>query len=172
MGNMRRGNEESPRMGSVNSGSPRLVQDDTNMRQSATADLMDDGQFEDVHSDDEGLSKKDKKKKQKKDKKDKKEKKHHHGMGLYHRATANKKGKRTSTHEEYEMADATRPGQGVSQPEAARKKPVRVRYAPIAPSEGMHQHVSGPKQRQRGGGRTAAAAVNPGNWFWMDVYWK
>jgi collagen type V/XI/XXIV/XXVII alpha len=42
----------------------------------------------------------------------------------------------------------------------------------IAPSEGLYQHVNAPKQRQRGAGRAAAAAANPGNWFWMDVYWK
>jgi collagen type V/XI/XXIV/XXVII alpha len=53
------------------------------------------------------------------------------------------------------------------------KRAAKVRYAPIAPSShGLHQHVTGPKPKQRGAGRTAVAAVNPGNWFWMDVYWK
>lgn len=61
---------------------------------------------------------------------------------------------------------------GLSPPQAARKMPVKVRYAPTTPSEAMCQHVSGPRERRRGDGGTAAAAVNPGNWFWMDVYWK
>ncbi|KAK4136101.1 hypothetical protein BT67DRAFT_432882 [Trichocladium antarcticum] len=169
MGRMRQGHSPNPsaHMGSVNAGGPRLVHDDgTNKQQSAVADLLDDGQYEDVHPDD-GTSKKARRKQAKaaktktktttKKKNSKEPKDLHHGLGLYRRAIGKKDG-----------------AAAVSQPQAARKRPGRVRYAPIAPSDGMHQHVSAPKAlaEGRGGGGARTAAANPGNWFWMDVYWK
>lgn len=54
-------------------------------------------------------------------------------------------------------------------------KPARVKKygAVVGNSEGLaQQHVTGPRQKERGRARTGAAAVNPKNWFWMDVYWK
>ncbi|KAK0716580.1 hypothetical protein B0T21DRAFT_375168 [Apiosordaria backusii] len=57
----------------------------------------------------------------------------------------------------------------------ARPKLARVKKygAVVSNSEGLaQQHVTAPKQKERGKIRTGAAAANPGNWFWMDVYWK
>lgn len=161
MGNMADASDEA-RVGRVRTGSPQLVQGESDARQSATADVMDshDDNFEDVP---------DKKSKKKKSKKEKKAKKQH-GMGLFHQgslAGKRKKGDRQSGVFENEDGDV------VTKPREVRKGPAKVRYAPIAPSsEGMYRQVNAPKQRQRGVGRTTAAAVNPGNWFWMDVYWK
>jgi collagen type V/XI/XXIV/XXVII alpha len=160
LGNMNQADEV--RVGRVNTGSPELVQGEFETRQSTAADVMDDdhnGNFEDVP-----------------DKKHKKKKSKKHGMGLYRQASLagkldkdrkKKKGNRQSV-----MYDEEGNAVLVTEPQEAWKAPVKVRYAPIAPSAGMHQHVNAPRQRQRGAGRTAVAATNPGNWFWMDVYWK
>jgi collagen type V/XI/XXIV/XXVII alpha len=156
MGNMADTNDEA-RVGRVRTGSPQLVQGEFDARQSAVANFdNNDDNFEDVPDRSS--------KKKKKDKKDKKAKKHH-GMGLYR--GKQKKGNRESL--VFENGD----GGMVTEPREVKKAPVKVRYAPVVPSsEGMYRQVNAPKQRQRGGGRAAAAAVNPGNWFWMDVYWK
>jgi collagen type V/XI/XXIV/XXVII alpha len=183
MGNLN-SDDEARRVGRVKTGSPQLHQGESSARQSAMADVMDDDHdenFEDVPD------KKSKKKKCKKDKKEKKDKKSgkEERFGLYRQATMasaatkaesiNKKNKKKDKKDKKRQSvydDHDGGVSGVARPQAARKAPAKVRYAPIAPSEGMHQHVNAPKPRQRGAGRTTAAAANPGNWFWMDVYWK
>ncbi|KAK3900191.1 hypothetical protein C8A05DRAFT_36176 [Staphylotrichum tortipilum] len=164
------GNFDEGRIGRVRTGSPQLVQSEAEATpRSTAADVMykEDDNLDDVIPG----------KKRKKEKKHKKDKKRTstNSMGLYRQATLSssnkmpKKGKRQSG--VYYGEEAS----GLTEPREARKAPARVRYAPIVPSsEGMYQHVGAPRQRQRGAGRTAAAAAaaNPGNWFWMDVYWK
>ncbi|KAL2015719.1 hypothetical protein VTK56DRAFT_4915 [Thermocarpiscus australiensis] len=145
------------RLGGVTSGSSQLMQDEHDSRKSAAADVMKD-RFDNI--------------------KERKKKKKQRGVGLFHQASArrsSKKGRRQSAYRD--GGDGTGDVDGLARrPKPARKKKKpgrRVLYGPIAPSEGISQHhVTGPRQKKRGVARTAAAAVNPGNWFWMDVYWK
>jgi collagen type V/XI/XXIV/XXVII alpha len=137
-----------------------------------------DENFEDVPD------KKSKKKKGKKDKKDKKDKKSDKKdrFGMYRQASManaatnaesiNKKHKKKDKKRQSVYDDHDGSMSGVARPQAARKPLAKVRYAPIAPSEGMHQHVNVSKPRKKGVGKTTAPVANPGTLFWMDVYWK
>ncbi|KAL2258439.1 hypothetical protein VTK26DRAFT_8259 [Humicola hyalothermophila] len=174
--------DEVVRAGSVRSGSPRLIQggaNDHSMRQSAWADAVsaaDDDQYEDI---DEGYSTEANSPKK-------------------HDKTANvskdrhKKNRASAVADSPDMDLGAMPAAGGratrtrahagraanSRPMPRKKRPKKRHLAPIVPiSDGLAQHYVKepgklPTGRPRGRVRTAAAAVNPGNWFWADVYWK
>ncbi|KAL2137590.1 hypothetical protein VTI28DRAFT_8978 [Corynascus sepedonium] len=162
MGNLNQ--SEEARVGRVRTGSPQLHQGEYDTRNSAVADVVGEDGFEDVPD----------KKRKKKEKKDKRKNK---GMGLFRQASLasstkadNKRKGNAKNKRQTIVYDEN--GNVVPQPRRTRKSPAKVRYAPVAPSDGMHQHVKPPNMKPKGKNRPAAAAANPGNWFWMDVYWK
>lgn len=167
--------QEQVRVGTVNSGSPQTVQGgggSNDARKSSRADLLDDGDWQYEDAADKKQRKENLKRGSTREKKKQKKQ-----VDADEKAVGEEdKIPKLSVGEGgglFRRARSGGDGHGVARPEPAKKAPTRVRYAPMAPnSDGFYRHVTGPRPLPRGTGRTAAAAVNPGNWFWMDVYWK
>ncbi|KAK4172113.1 hypothetical protein QBC36DRAFT_81137 [Triangularia setosa] len=179
MGNMNAQDEQIPRVGRVKSGSPQLIQCPNrrtsavgaivwpNVRRQQTPQHWQQTIPEDDEAEFDELPKPRKKR------------------GLFARSRGRKsentnknnkgKGKAVDKKIDGEWEDMEEQRHEMATLPPTQPKPARVKKygAVVASSEGLaQQHVTGPKQKERGNARTGAAAANPRNWFWMDVYWK
>ncbi|KAL2179545.1 uncharacterized protein P884DRAFT_290516 [Thermothelomyces heterothallicus CBS 202.75] len=170
MGNLN--DSDEARIGHVRTGSPQLHHGESGARRSATADVMGNDGFEDVP--DKKRRKRDKEDRKKRSQKERNKKQK---MGLFHRAslasssnTGNKEngnGKKTRQNMVHDEN-----GNVVARPRGTRKSRAKVRYAPTPPGKNMNHYVNRPKLNRNGKKKPLAAAANPKNWFWIDVYWK
>lgn len=157
LGNIASSHSDLPRPGRVKTGSPQLVQR-KDSRQSTIATLVDEYNAEQRWRQllqEESLGKH----------KDK------NTSAKSSRGKRTVKGKAQEDKRRSKIKSAQVLENNLPKPKPARRETGKgVRYAVVDHCV-LEKHIPAPKPKKRGPARMAVAAVNPGNWFWMDVYW-